>query len=101
MRVVNALLLAWPFVPPGIVAVVLSVSYASPNHLPRWVLTWGVLVWLYGVPWFLVGVLVALVVLLACPPARLMQRHVRIPAVSIGLDAVGMALYWLATPLAG
>jgi hypothetical protein len=101
MRVVNALLLAWPLVPPGIVAVVLPALMAAPGQLPRWALSGGILVWLYGIPWFLAGVLLALAVLLTRPPAQLTRRTIRVPAVSIGLDAVGIALHWLLGPHAG
>jgi hypothetical protein len=101
MRVVHAALFAWPLVPPGITVVALSAMFASPNQLPRWALTGGILVWLYGIPWFLAGVLLALVVLLTRPPEQLTRRTIRVPAVSIGLDAVGMALHWLLGPHAG
>lgn len=92
----NALLLAWPCVPPVILAVVVSVAYASPT-LPAWALNWGVHAGLYGIPWFVVGALLAAGVLLGAPAARLTRRNVRVAAVSVVLNAVGMALYWLGT----
>jgi hypothetical protein len=101
LKSVTVLLLAWPLVPPGIVAAVLPVLIAAPGQLPGWALSGAILVWLYGIPWFLAGVLLALAVLLTRPTAQLTRRAVRIPAVSIGLDAVGIALHWLLGPHAG
>jgi hypothetical protein len=101
MRVVNVVLLAWPLVPPGITLVVLSAMFTSAHRLPGWALGGGILVLIYGIPWFLAGVLLALAVLLTRPPAQLTRRAVRVPALSIGLDAVGMALHWLLGPHAG
>jgi hypothetical protein len=92
--VMNALLLAWPFVPPVLFALLLGPYLITDSAIAP--PPWRLLVLRLPVPWCLAGMLLGAGVLLRLPSDRLTRRGITMPAASIALDAAWIWLCWVA-----
>jgi hypothetical protein len=91
----NAVLLAWPFLPPAIIVILTPLfGLVSKNAMAGWVMVSGAGVLVYGADWWAAGALIGAGVLLVRAPARRTRRHVRVVAAGIALNTLILALLW-------